>query len=150
MDSRNEADKAGLEKLAGGRLYDELEKDCQVLATLNDAPVWSAGTARGVISKLDLLFAVAAGVTAAELRRYFEVARVVLGEDDPALDLDEDQRWRASAEGKVREFSSAFRDGISETLVLLSVHGHEVFKGRLGIDIESEVNSVVRDLLRPR
>lgn len=148
-DSRNEADKAGLVKLAGGRLYDELEKDCQVLATLNDAPVWSAGTARGVISKLDLLFAVAAGVTEVELRRYFEMARVVLGEDDPALDLEEDQRWRASAEGKVREFSSAFRDGISETLVLLSVHGHEVFKGRLGIDIESEVNSVVRDLLRP-
>src|SRR5690606_34709102 len=48
-----------------------------------------------------------------------------------------------------REFSGAFRDGILETLVLLSVHGHEVFKGRLGIDIESEVNSVVRDLLRP-
>ncbi|MBB52512.1 MAG: addiction module antidote protein, HigA family [Pseudomonadales bacterium] len=148
-DSRNEADKAGLVKLAGGRLYDELEKDCQVLATLNDAPVWLAGTARGVISKLDLLFAVAAEVTAAELRRYFEVARVVLGEDDPALDLDEDQRWRASAEGKVREFSSTFRDGISETLVLLSVHGHEVFNGCLGIDIESEVNSVVRDLLCP-
>lgn len=148
-DSRNEADKTGLVRLAGGRLYDELEKDCQALATLNDAPVWSAGTARGVISKLDLLFAVAAVVTEADLRRYFEVARVVLGEDDPALDLEEDQRWRASVEGKVREFSSAFRDGISETLVLLSVHGHEVFKGRFGIDIESEVNSVVRDLLRP-
>lgn len=148
-DSRNEADKSWLSKLAGGRLYDELEKDCQTLATLNDAPVWIAGAARGVISKLDLLFAVAAEVTAADTRRYFEVARVVLGEDDPALDLDEDQRWRAAAEGKVREFSSAFRDGISETLVLLSVHGHEVFKERFGFDIEAEVNSVVRDLLRP-
>ncbi|MEA5673968.1 HigA family addiction module antitoxin [Pseudomonas sp. MH2] len=148
-DSRNEADKSWLSKMAGGRPYDELEKDCQSLATLNDAPVWMAGAARGVISKLDLLFAVAAEVTASDMRRYFEVARVVLGEDDPALDLDEDQRWRAAAEGKVREFSSAFRDGVLETLVLLSVHGLEVFKGRLGIDIESEVNSVVRDLLRP-
>lgn len=148
-DSRNEADKSWLSKLAGGRLYDELEKDCQSLATLNDAPVWMVGAARGVISKLDLLFAVAAEVTAAHMRRYFEVARVVLGEDDPALDLDEDQRWRAAAEGKVREFSSAFRDGISETLVLLSVHGHEVFKESFGFDIEAEVNSVVRDLLGP-
>ena len=148
-DSQNEADKAWLSELSGGRPYDELEKDCQSLTTLNDAPVWTAGTARGVISKLDLLFAVAAEVTAADLRRYFKVARVVLGEDDPALDLDEDQRWRAAAEGKVREFSSAFRDGVSESLVLLSVHGHEVFKDRLGFDIDAEVNSVVRDLLRP-
>lgn len=145
--SKNETDKIGLSLLAEDRSYDDLEKECQSLAQLNDAPIWSVGTYRGVISKIDLLYAIAGAVTPADLDRYFSMARMVLGEDDPALDLDEDQRWAASIHGKTREFSSIFREGISETLVLLAVHGGQLFKGRLGIDIETEVVRVVRELL---
>ena len=145
--SQNETDKLGLSLLAGGRSYDELEKECQSLAQLNDAPIWSVGAYRGVISKIDLLYAIAGAVTPDDLNRYFSMARMVLGEDDPALDLDEGQRWAASIYGKTREFSAVFREGISETLVLLAVHGGHLFKGRLGVDTEIEVVHVVRDLL---
>jgi addiction module HigA family antidote len=145
--SQNETDKVGLSLVAGGRPYDELEKECQSLAQLNDAPIWSVGTYRGVISKIDLLYAIAGVVTPDDLNRYFSMARMVLGEDDPALDLDEDQRWAASIHGKTREFSGAFREGISETLVLLAVHGGHPFKSRLGVDTEIEAVRVVRDLL---
>jgi addiction module HigA family antidote len=148
-DSQNETDKLGLSLLAGERSHDELEKECQSLAQLNDAPIWSVGTYRGVISKIDLLYAIAGAVTPDDLNRYFSMARMVLGEDDPALDLDEDQRWAASIHGKTREFSAAFREGISETLVLLAVHGVALFKGRLGVDTEIEAVRVVRDLLTP-
>ncbi|WP_194727357.1 HigA family addiction module antitoxin [Noviherbaspirillum malthae] len=143
----NETDKAGLSLMAGDRNFEELEKDCQRLVQLNDSPVWSIGTYRGVVSKIDLLYAIARNVTREDLKRYFDVARMVLGEDDPSLDLDEDQRWAASIHGKTREFSSAFRQGISETLVLLAVHGGSLFKGRLGIDTEIEATMVVRELL---
>ena len=145
--SQNETDKLGLSLLAGSRSYDELEKECQSLAQLNDAPIWSVGHYRGVISKIDLLYAVAGSVTPDDLNRYFSMARMVLGEDDPALDLEEDQRWAASIHGKTREFSGAFREGISETLVLLAVHGGHLFKSRLGVDTEIETVRVVRDLL---
>ncbi|MGF6858210.1 HigA family addiction module antitoxin [Paraburkholderia sp. CI3] len=145
--SQNETDKIGLSLLAGDRSYDDLEKDCQSLAQLNDAPIWSVGTYRGAISKIDLLYAIAGAITQADLNRYFAVARMVLGEDDPALDLDEDQRWAASIHGKTREFSGFFREGISETLVLLAVHGGELFKSRLGVDTEIEAIRVVRELL---
>jgi addiction module HigA family antidote len=145
--STNDADRRGLSLLAGDRPYDELERDIQSLAQLNDAPVWSIGTYRGVISKIDLLYAIASIVTAEDLKRFFSMARKVLGEDDPALDLDEDKRWAASIYGKKREFSSAFRKGISETLVLLAVHGGNLFNKRLGIDPEVEATLVVRDLL---
>lgn len=145
--SQNEPDKIGLSLMAGDRPYDELEKECQSLARLNDAPIWSVGSYRGVISKIDLLHAIAGAMTAADLSHYYSMARVVLGEDDPALDLDEDQRWAASIYGKTREFSSAFREGVSETLVLLAVHGGQLFKDRLGVDAETEVVRVVRDLL---
>jgi len=143
----NETDKIGLSLMAGDRDFEELEKDCQRLVQLNDSPVWSIGTYRGVVSKIDLLYAIARNVTREDLKRYFDVARMVLGEDDPSLDLAEDQRWAASIHGKNREFSSAFRRGISETLVLLAVHGVSLFKGRLGIDTEVEASMVVRELL---
>jgi len=145
--SQNETDKLGLSLLAGGPSYDELEKECQGLAQLNDAPIWSVGTYRGAVSKIDLLYAVAGAVTPDDLHRYFSMARMVLGEDDPALDLEENQRWAASIHGKTREFSGAFREGVSETLVLLAVHGGHLFKNRLGVDTGMEAVRVVRDLL---
>jgi addiction module HigA family antidote len=146
--SQNEADKQGLSLLANDRKYEELEKDCQKLSQLNDAPVWSIGTFRGVISKIDLLYAVAGYVTFEDLNRYFQFAGLVLGEDDPSLDLPEGERWAAAMRGKTREFSSAFREGISETLVLLAVHGNDLFKGRLGFDTAYQSSLVVRELLK--
>lgn len=146
--SKNDADRCGLELLAGDRPYVELERECQRLVQLNDAPIWSIDAFRGVLSKIDLLYAIKGAVTTEDLKRYFDVARLVLGEDDPALDLAEDQRWAASIYGKTREFSGAFREGISETLVLLAVHGNQLFKGRLGIDSEAEATQIVRNLLQ--
>ena len=146
--STNEADRIGLSLLAGDKPYDELEKKLQGLALLNDAPVWSIGTYRGVISKIDLLYAVADLVTADDLKRYFQVAEMVLSEDDPALDLDEDKQWAASMYDKRREFSGAFREGISETLVLLALYGGHLFKKKIGVDTQVEALLVVRRLLK--
>ncbi|TAY24446.1 addiction module antidote protein, HigA family [Rhizobium ruizarguesonis] len=142
-----EADRLGLSWIAGDRPYVDLEKVAQKLAQLNDAPIWSIGTYRGVVSKIDLLYAVANSMTTDDLKQYFSVARLVLGEDDPALDLEEDKRWAASFHGKEREFSNAFREGISETLVLLAIHGRHLFRSRFEIDTEVEAARVVRDLL---
>lgn len=147
--STNTADQSALTFLASVNSYEELEKECQRLVGLNDAPLWSVGTHRGVISKIDLLFAVASLITAHDLKRYFELAKRVLGEDDPRLDLPEGERWAASIYGKSREFSGALRAGISETLVLLAVHGNHLFRMRLGIDCEGAVNGLVRELLTP-
>jgi plasmid maintenance system antidote protein VapI len=145
--SANETDKVGLSLLAEDRPYADLEKEFQSLTQLNDAPVWSIGALRGIISKIDLLYSIAGVVTAEDLKRFFDMAVMVLGEDDPALDLEEDKRWAASIYGKKREFSGTFRKGISESLVLLAVHGNKLFKERLGIDSEAKVRQVVRDLL---
>lgn len=145
--SKNDTDKEGLLLLAGEQSYSKLEKDCQYLVQLNDPPMWSIGAQRGVISKIDLLHAISGAITEEDLRRYFSMARMVLGEDDPALDIPETERWAAAIRGKVRDFSKVFRDGISETLVLLAVHGNHLFKTRLGIDTELEAAAVVHDLL---
>jgi addiction module HigA family antidote len=145
--SQNETDREGLSLLAKGRPYAELENDCQNLAQLDDAPIWSIGHYRGVISKIDLLFAIAIRITPDDLSHYFQMAYYVLSEDDPALDLPEHERWAAAIHGKTREFSASFREGISETLVLLAVHGNHLFKDRLGIDVEAEAARIVNKLL---
>ena len=85
-----------------------------------------------------------------DLKDFFWLAEFVLSESDPAIDLPEDQRWEAKfIYGKVRDHSKALREGICETLVVLSVHGNNLFQDRLGIDVEARVAYLIRKLLSP-
>ena len=129
--------------------YERIEEDIARLLRLDDAPVWSIGQYRGVASKIDALFAIGGYMTGQDLEDFFLLAEYVLSETDPALDLPEDKRWAAGVYGKVRNHSSALREGICETLVILSVHGNHLFRARLGIDVEGCVSSLVRGLLSP-
>ena len=131
------------------RPYKETEEDIARLRLFDDCPVWSVGEYRGVVSKIDALFALNKYVTKKDLDDFFSRAEYVLSENDPALDLPEDKRWSAGLYGKVRDHSSTLRGGICETLVILSVHGNNLFQERLGIDVESSVSSLIRELLTP-
>ena len=57
------------------------------------------------------------------LDQFNKLAVVVLREDDPALDLDPDERFAASIHGKERMHSGLIRKGVSETLALLGAEG---------------------------
>ena len=131
------------------RPYKEIEEDIARLRPSHDCPIWSIGEYRGVASKIDALFALNKYVTEKSLDNFFSLAESVLSESDPALDLPEDERWAAGLYGKIRNHSAALREGICETLVLLSVHGNDLFWERLGMDVESRVSSLIRELLTP-
>jgi hypothetical protein len=132
-----------------GKPCDDVEKDVAELLNFDDPPVWSVGRFRGVASKIDAFFAVHASVTPKDLEDFFLAAEIVLSETDPALDLPEDKRAFANLYGKSREHSGALRDGICETLVLLAVHGNNLFEKRLGIDVSGRVDVLIRRLLTP-
>jgi hypothetical protein len=119
------------------------------LLQFDDCPIWAAGQYRGVASKIDALFAISKSVIEKDLAEFFMLAEYVLSELDPALDLPEDQRWAAELYGKIRDHSAALREGVCETLVVLSVHGNNLFRDRLGIDVEARVSSLIRRLLEP-
>ena len=129
--------------------YGRLEEDIARLMRLDDAPVWSIGQYRGVASKIDALFAIGGYMTGKDLEDFFLLAEYVLSETDPALDLPESERWAAGFHGKIRNHSGALREGICETLVILSVYGNHLFQSRPGINVESCVSSLVRGLLTP-
>jgi addiction module HigA family antidote len=143
----NKCDQSILSSLANEVSYATLEKQLQEISQYNDSPVWSLGTYRGVVSKIDLLFAVCGTITKSEIERYFQVAKLVLSEDDPSLDLPEKHRPFASLYGKTREISGPLRKGICETLVLLAVYGNGLFQKRLGINIEDMAENLIQELL---
>jgi addiction module HigA family antidote len=131
------------------RPYPEIEESVAALRQIDDPPVWSVGQYRGVASKIDVLFATNRSVTQKHLEDFFTLAEYVLSESDPALELPEDQRWAAGIYGKVRDHSGSLREGICETLVILSIHGNALFRDRLGIDVEARVALLIRRLLSP-
>jgi addiction module HigA family antidote len=145
---KSNADREILSLLSGAP-YSKIEEQLTELLKVDDPPVWSIGHFRGVSSKLDAFFAVQASVTTKDIEDFLVAAEIVLSESDPALDLPEDKRPFASLYGKKREFSGALREGVCETLVLLAVHGNDLFSKRLGLNLEDGVNLVVRHVLTP-
>ncbi|NOL50545.1 helix-turn-helix transcriptional regulator [Pelistega europaea] len=148
-DSSNEEDKRILEVLGYKKFYDEMDRVLFCCSEMDDPPVWVIGQYRGVVSKIDLLFIITPFVTRADLDNYFKVVVDVLGEDDPALDLPQDQQFYANALGKGRKYSRSLRQSIGDTLMLLAVHGNLLFKERLGYDCQCKVDEVVESLLTP-
>ena len=131
------------------RSYQEIENGIADLLPGDDCPVWRVQQYRGVVSKIDALFAIAPSMTERHIIDFVDFAEYVLSESDPRVELSADQRWMAGLYGKVREHSAALRTGICETLVLLAVHGNSLFRERLGIDVEAQISALVRRLLAP-
>jgi len=146
--AESNADREVLSILAG-ESYHQVEESVAALLQFDDSPAWSVGKHRGVVSKMDALFAVNKQVTEKDISNLFLMAEYVLSESDPALEMPEDDRWMAGVYGKVRDHSDALRKGICETLVILSVHGNNLFRHRLGIDVDNQVSMLIRKLLTP-
>ena len=148
-DAENAADREILSSLSNIRDYGEIERIFAEILKLEESPLWAISNYRGVVSKIDALFLIHGSITKQDMEHFFDIAKMVLSEDDPALDLPEKDRWMANVYGQTRNHSSYLREGLCETLVLLSVNGDHLFRERTGIDIQREINSLIRNLLKP-
>ena len=144
--ANNEMDRFLVSELAEGM---DVEKEIRRLSELEDSPVWSTASYRGVKSKIDSLFAVSESVTESHIKRFLNVAEIILSEDDPALDLPEDRQWLAALHGKSREISDLLRASVINSFVLLAVHGNGLFRDRIGFDIEIRIREMITELLSP-
>ncbi|MCY4673079.1 MAG: helix-turn-helix domain-containing protein [Bacteroidetes bacterium] len=127
--------------------YDTIEIAIAELCQNKDAPVWSIGKHRGVTSKIEALFAIAPFMTERDLSEFIQTAEKVLSKFDPALGLLENKQRPSSI--VIREPSAALRSGVLDTLILLAVHGKNLFLSRLGVNIEEKVSDLVNRLLTP-
>ena len=143
------ADREIMRLLAGANEDSEMEINVAALLKLEDPPLWAIGEYRGVASRIDALFAISTFITKTDLENFFQVAKHVLAEKDPKIDLPENQQWMAPVYGKVRDHSGALRRGIRETLILLAIYGNTFFLKRLGLDVEQQVSGLIERLLLP-
>lgn len=142
------ADRAVLAALFGTD-YERVEEVLAHLRQVQGTPIWEAGNVAGVTSKVDILAACGGAITNGMIDRFFDIAKTVLSETDPALDLPEDEQWAASIYGKTRDHSGTLRSGICESLVLLAVSGDKLFGQALGINCRTRVDVLIRALLTP-
>jgi addiction module HigA family antidote len=143
-----EADRERVSALTGEK-YEVVEQLISGLGTEEQAPAWSIGQCRGVASRIDVLYATSGLFTKKDIEDFFGIAQHVLCEHDPALELSPDKRWAAQIYGKAREHSSVLRDSICETLVLLAVHGNNLFRAKMQFNVEARVDELIRNLLMP-
>jgi hypothetical protein len=128
------------------RPYEEVERDLRLLSLLDDAPVVSIGDVWKAKSSLELLHQFGDRITSSELDRFFELARQILSASDPVLELAEQDRYAAALYYKVRPESGLLIDALCDTLVKLSVRGHQVAT-LSAANIQGRITAFVRDLL---
>ena len=146
-DVNNEADKFLVQSLAGIDENDVMESRFNDLLDREDAPVWSTTKTQGVLSKIEALYATRKHMRSDQFCRFMDVAHIVLSEQDPALDLPEEHQWAASLYEKSREISPQLRNGIADSLVLLSVRGDQMYDGRLNQLPSEAISRCVQKLL---
>lgn len=138
-------DQGVVAELAGAD-YPSLREALAGLAASADPFVALDGGRWSVVSLYDAWLLLRAHLREDDLTRLDEAVTLVLGERDPALDLPDDERWKASLHGKVREYSGALRRGLAKTLALLGTHG-DVIRASHGQTGTNVASYLVRKLL---
>jgi hypothetical protein len=80
------------------------------------------GTSVLVASREDAWHLLGGALTPEQLKRFRDLALLVLEEDNPAFELAADQRWLASLHGKTHSLSEELRRSIVETLALMTIY----------------------------
>ena len=89
----------------------------------NDEPLFLRFRDHIVVgSREDAWYLLGSAITPQMLNRFEDLASLVLEEDNPALDLDSKDRWMANIHGKTHSLSGEIRQGIVESLVLMTVY----------------------------
>lgn len=144
-DESNAADRVMIEKLTS-KPYAEAVLSVQSLVDAEEAPFLSVGTTWSQATRQPLWELVLPHVTRDDMEAFRNVCIEVLGEVDPTLDLNEEERWFASIKGIHHKFSKSLRKGMVETLALLGAGDSNATKATIST-LAGHAHAIVRDLL---
>lgn len=134
-------------QLLGDFEDDDLARIWSSLIALDDAPVTQVGQINITVSQFDALFALGPYFETQDLDRFFQVAKELLGDRDPALDLPQEKRWMANVLGKGRTYSPGLLSGLGDALCLLAIHGNSICGTRLKDDFNYRAADLVHAIL---
>jgi hypothetical protein len=130
-----------------GQPYQLVEDALRTLASDNGDPMVAIVDERWhLVSPMDTWLLLGSQLSMNDLEAFRQLAVAVLLERDPALELPEEQRWRASIDGTTRRFSGDLRRGVSRSLALLGAVDDvvKISDGRTGGNV---AESIVWELL---
>jgi hypothetical protein len=108
-----DGDKTVIEELSGDG-YESFQETATALSLESDPLLLKVGKSWQLVSPFDAWLLLVKRLNRDDLGRLEDSVTKVLGEEDPALDIPEQERWwRAAREGKVRQFSEELRHGIA-------------------------------------
>ncbi len=147
-----------------GRWNEDFETDREIIARLarvsydgytkkitrwlysSDSPLIKIGSAWRLASPLDAWTYASKNLTRSDFTLLRDSFLDVLGEINPVFDLDPEQRPMASLYGKARQYSGWIREGVTQSLILVSVFGSQL-KFDLSISGEAWTDRIVACLL---
>lgn len=124
----NEADHSALAELACSD-YAAINRVLARWRNQSDSPLRHVGNAWELAAPLDAWSLLSRSITKDDLDRYRKVTLKVLGESDPALTLQPDERHLSSLYGKKFTHSSALRRALVESLIMLCVVADSALRG---------------------
>ncbi len=139
----NEGDRTVLERLSG-ETYEKWIASLTQWMNWPDSPLRKEGNTWKIASPRDAWFRLAPYASPVDLETFSALTIDVLGERSPLYDMSADERWMAPVRGQRPKHSELLRDGMAETLVLLSVFGEQIRCSRNASTISE---SIVRRLL---
>ncbi|WP_144414173.1 hypothetical protein [Corynebacterium mustelae] len=140
-------DRSILEELTGIDYEFFRDKITGIADDPGDPLIIRTGETWHLVSPVDAWILLMPKLTRDDMKRFETVVEIVLGEVDPAIELPQDQRWRASIEGKTRHYSGDLRGGLAQSLAILGTLGEslQLSDGASGADF---ANYLVRNLLQ--
>ena len=121
----HEGDKSIVERLVG-KSFEEVEHDVTVLAVIPDPPMVKVGPKWKFVSHEEAWHFLAPRLTSSLVDRFKNLAIEIMGQVSPAFELPIEERYLATARGKVLPHSSTLRQGIARTLALMGVYYERV------------------------
>ena len=128
--------------------YFKLEKILYGLSNEENSPIRLVGAYWQVISKLDLWSIISYRINKSTIKRLECIIYDILGEQDNSFDLKPEERsfLRYTLEPSV--YSSMLKNGLADSLALLSIYGDSKSKLLGNIDLVSEISFWIKNLLK--
>lgn len=101
---------------------DEFLVQSKALVRMDDAPLAEIDGVLKAKSILEVFILNEQGVSDDMFERFIECCLSVMGQNDPAFELNRDDRWLANVRGKVRPHSATLLKSLADALVRISVH----------------------------
>ena len=137
-----ESDIAAVCRLAGVE-SGEVTRRLSCWANVSDPPVRRVGASWEWASRLRAWPYLSGHITDSNLTAFAAVAREVLGEPDPRLELEPEQRWAHGLYGQPARFSGTLRKGLADTLAILASRPEQLLASRHPAGLAA---SIVREL----